>query len=218
MKNLSNCYVYIKEFEKAENCIKEIINIKPDEPFAYQFLASILKDQDKIEEATLIVNQGLEKGLINEKWEVQKNLFFPKIPSDNDDIIKYRRTIEDEVEKILDVNFEKKLDYDNDQIIVPPHVDLSYSNLDNLELNKKSVQAFKKLFRILNEESYSKIELKDKIKIGIVSEFFTDHTIGKKILSLVLTKISLKLSFSTLKKRVLEKYSMNLKRKKKRVS
>ena len=179
LKNLSHCYAYIKEFQKAENCIKEIINIKPDEPFAYQFLASILKDQDKIEEATLIVNQGLEKGLINEKWEVQKNLFFPKIPSDNNDIIKYRRKIEDEVEKILDVNFEKKLDYDNDQIIVPPHVDLSYSNLDNLELNKKSVQAFKKLFRTLNEESYSKTEIKDKIRIGIVSEFFTDHTIGK---------------------------------------
>ena len=179
LKNLSHCYAYIKEFEKAENCIKEIINIKPNEPFAYQFLASILKDQDKIEEATLIVNQGLEKGLINEKWEVQKNLFFPKIPSDNNDIIKYRRKIEDEVEKILDVNFEKKLDYDNDQIIVPPHVDLSYSNLDNLELNKKSVQAFKKLFGIQNEESYSKIEIKDKIRIGIVSEFFTDHTIGK---------------------------------------
>ena len=49
----------------------------------------------------------------------------------------------------------------------------------NLELNKKSVQAFKKLFRILNEESYSKIEIKDKIRIGIVSEFFTDHTIMK---------------------------------------
>ena len=179
LKNLSHCYAYIKEFDKAENCIKEIINIKPNEPFAYQFLASILKDQDKIEEATLIVNQGLKKGLINEKWEVQKNLFFPKIPSDNNDIIKYRRKIEDEVEKILDVNFEKKLDYDNDQIIVPPHVDLSYSNLDNLEINKKSVQAFKKLFRILNEESYSKIEIKDKIRIGIVSEFFTDHTIGK---------------------------------------
>ena len=35
------------------------------------------------------------------------------------------------------------------------------------------------MFSILNEESYSKIEIKDKIRIGIVSEFFTDHTIGK---------------------------------------
>ena len=94
LKSLSHCYVYIKEFEKAEDCVKKIINIKPDEPFAYQFLASLFKDQDKIEEAILIVDEGLEKGLINEKWEVQKNLFFPKIPSDKNEIIKYRKKIE----------------------------------------------------------------------------------------------------------------------------
>ena len=179
LKNLSHCYVFIKEFEKAEDCIKKVININPNEPFAYQSLASILKDQDKVEEAILIVEEGLEKGIINEKWEVQKNLFFPKIPSDRKDIVKYRKKIEEEVEKILDKNFKKKLDYDNDQIIVPPHVDLSYSDWDNLELNKRSVQAFKKLFKILNEESYLKVEIKDKIRIGIISEFFTDHTIGK---------------------------------------
>ncbi len=185
LKNLSHCYALLKEFEKAENCVKKIINIKPDEPFAYQFLASILKDQDKIEEASLIVDQGLQKGLINEKWEVQKNLFFPKIPSDKNEIIKYRKKIEKEIEKILNVNFQKKLDYDNDQIIVPPHVDLSYNDLDNLELNKKSVQAFKKLFKVLSAESYSKLEIKDKIKIGIISEFFTDHTIGKLFKDLI---------------------------------
>ena len=185
LKNLSHCYVYIKEFEKAENCIKKIINIKPDEPYAYQFLASILKDQDKIEEAILVVNQGLEKGLINQKWEVQKNLFFPKIPSDKNEIIKYRKKIEKEIEKILDTSFEKKLDYDNDQIIVPPHVDLSYSDYDNLDINKKSVLAFKKLFKILNEESYSEKETKNKIRIGIISEFFTDHTIGKLYKNLI---------------------------------
>ncbi len=179
LKNLSHCYAFMREFEKAENFIKEIISIKPDEPFAYQFLASILKDQDKIEEATLIVNQGLENGLINEKWEIQKNLFFPKIPTDKNDIIKYRKKIEQEIEKILNESFQKKLDYDNDQIIVPPHVDLSYSDWGNLELNKKSVKAFKKLFKNLNNDSYSKSETKGKIKIGIVSEFFTDHTIGK---------------------------------------
>jgi len=179
LRNLSHSYAFSGNFEKAEEYIRKILKIKPDEPFAYQFLASILKDQDKIEDAILIINQGLEKGLINQKWEVQKNLFFPKIPSDRNEIVKYRKKIEEEVEKILDINFKKKLDYDNDQIIVPPHVDLSYSNWDNLELNKKNVQAFKKLFQILNEESYSKIEIKDKIRIGIISEFFTDHTIGK---------------------------------------
>ena len=179
LRNLAHCYANLKEFEKAENCLRKIIDIKPDEPFVYQILASALKDQDKLEEAILVVNEGLKKNLINEKWEIQKNLFFPKIPFNKEEIKKYRQKIEKEIEKILNVNFQKYLDYDKDQIIVPPHVELSYSDWDNLDLNKKSVQAFKKLYKILNQETYAKREIEGKIRIGIISEFFTDHTIGK---------------------------------------
>ena len=179
LRNLAHCYAYLKEFEKAENCLRKIINIKPDEPFVYQILASILKDQDKLEEAISVVNEGLKKNLINEKWEIQKNLFFPKIPFNKEEIKKYRQKIEKEIEKILNVNFHKYLDYDKDQIIVPPHVDLSYSDWDNLDLNKKNVQAFKKLYKVLNQETYTNREIEGKIRIGIISEFFTDHTIGK---------------------------------------
>ena len=179
LRNLTHCYIHLGEFEKAETSIKKVISIKPDEPFVYQTLASILKDQDKLEEATFIINQGLKEKLINEKWEIQKNFFFPKIPFNKDEIKNYRKKINEEIKKILNINFKTKLDYDKDQIIVPPHVDLSYSDHDNLELNKKNVLAFKKLFKILNEESFSKREIQGKIRIGVISEFFTDHTIGK---------------------------------------
>ena len=53
------------------------------------------------------------------------------------------------------------------------------SYYDNLEFNKKNVLAFKKLFKILNDESFSKRKIQGKIRIGVISEFFTDHTIGK---------------------------------------
>ena len=160
LRNLAHCYAYLKEFEKAEICLRKIINIKPAEPFVYQILASILKDQDKLEDAISVVNEGLKKKLINEKWEIQKNLFFPKIPFNNEEIKKYRQNIEKEFEKILNVNFQLQLEYDNDQIIVPPHVDLSYSDWDNLDLNQKNVQALKKLYNILNEEQYSDREIR----------------------------------------------------------
>ena len=179
LRNLTHCYIHLGEFEKAETSIKKVISIKPDEPFVYQTLASILKDQDKLEEATFIINQGLKEKLINEKWEIQKNFFFPKIPFNKDEIKHYRKKINEEIKKILNINFKTKLDYDKDQIIVPPHVDLSYSDHDNLELNKKNVLAFKKLFKILNDESFSKKKIQGKIRIGVISEFFTDHTIGK---------------------------------------
>ena len=179
LRNLTHCYIYLGELEKAETTIQKIISIKPDEPFIYQTLASILKDQDKLEEATLIINQALDKNLINKKWEIQKNLFFPKIPSNKEEIKMYREKIKKEIEKILNVSFLTKLDYDKDQIIIPPHVDLSYNDWDNLELNKRNVLAFKKLYEILNDESYIEKGIKGKIKIGVISEFLTDHTIGK---------------------------------------
>ena len=179
IRNLTYCYMHLGEFEKAETSIKKLISIKPDEPFVYQTLVSILKDQDKLEEAALIINQGLKNKLINEKWEIQKNFFFPKIPLNKNEIKKYRQKIEEEIEKILNINFQTKLDYDEDQIIVPPHVDLSYNDHDNIELNKKNVLAFKKLFKILNDESFSEKKIQGKIRIGVISEFFTDHTIGK---------------------------------------
>lgn len=179
LRNLINCYMQLGQFEKAETYIKKLIIIKPDEPYVYQTLASVLKDQDKLEEAELVINQGLKNKLINEKWEIQKNFFFPKIPFNRNEIKKYRQKIKEEIEKILNINFQTKLDYDKDQIIVPPHVDLSYSDHDNLELNKKNVLAFKKLFRVLNDEYLSKRKIQGKIRIGVISEFFTDHTIGK---------------------------------------
>ena len=50
LRNISHSYAFSGAFKKAEECIKKIIKIKPDEPFVYQFLASVLKNQDKIEE------------------------------------------------------------------------------------------------------------------------------------------------------------------------
>ena len=61
LRNISHAYAFSGAFQKAEESIKKIIKIKPDEPFAYQFLASILKSQDKITEMIKIVNEGLEK-------------------------------------------------------------------------------------------------------------------------------------------------------------
>ena len=86
LRNLSHSYAFSGAFKKAEESIKKIIKIKPDEPFAYQFLASVLKNQDKIEETIKVVNEGLKKNLINKKWELQKKILSPLISRDKKEI------------------------------------------------------------------------------------------------------------------------------------
>ena len=183
LRNLSHSYAFSGAFQKAEESIRKIIKIKPDEPFAYQFLASVLKNQDKINEMIEIINEGLEKNLINKKWKLQKKLLSPLIARDKKEIDDYRKEIEKGLDEIS--NSDIKLDYDNDQIISPPLFEITYTDKDNLEINKKMVKALKKIYQPLNHKISTNKKLNDKIKIGFVSEFFTDHTIGKLFKNLI---------------------------------
>ena len=183
LRNLSHSYAFSGAFKKAEESIKKIIKIKPDEPFAYQFLASVLKNQDKIDEMIEIVNEGLEKNLINKKWELQKKLLSPLITKNKKEIDDYREKIKKGLDEIIISDI--KLDYDNDQIISPPLFELTYTDKDNLEINKKMVKAFRKIYQPLNHKITINQKSSDKIKIGFVSEFFTDHTIGKLFKDLI---------------------------------
>ena len=190
LRNISHAYAFSGAFQKAEESIKKVIKIKHDEPFAYQFLASVLKSQDKIKEMIKIVNEGLEKNLINKKWKFQKKLLSPLIAEDKKEIEDYRKKIEKGLEEIIISDI--KLDYDNDQVISPPFFELTYTDKDNLELNKKIVKALKKIYQPLSHKISINQKLKGKIKIGFISEFFTDHTIGKLFKNLI---FSLDLNF-----------------------
>tara|TARA_B100000963_G_scaffold300499_1_gene272873 strand:- start:157 stop:1824 length:1668 start_codon:yes stop_codon:yes gene_type:complete len=183
LRNISHAYAFSGNFQKAEKIIKKIINIKPDEPFAYQFLASVLKSQDKIDEMIEIINEGLKKGLMNKKWELQKKILSPLIAKDKKEIDDYRKKIEKGLEEIFNLDIE--LDYDNDQIISPPLFELTYTDKDNLEINKKMVKALKKIYQPLNHKISINQKSNNKIKIGFISEFFTDHTIGKLFKNLI---------------------------------
>ena len=181
--NISHSYAFSGDFEKAERCIKKIIELKPEQPFVYQFLATVLKSQDKIEEMIKVINEGLKKNLINKKWEIQKKILSPVIMKDRQQIDSYREKILKGFEEMISSNIQ--LDYDNDQIVTPPLFEISYNDKDNLDINKKMVNAFKKVYKPLNHVHTIKPKENKKIKIGFVSAFFTDHTIGKLFKNLV---------------------------------
>ena len=187
LRNLAQAYAFSGKLESAEMTVKKIININENEPFAYQFLATLLKDQDKIDEMQKLVDKAIEKKLINNKWKIQKELVFPKIPKNKSEINIFREKISKKLSEILNEDFQERLNYDDDEVITPPHFELSYNDHNNLELNKKNVLAIKKLFNLKDiNQDYSK-EIHGKIKIGIISEFLTDHTIGRLYKNLILS-------------------------------
>ena len=177
LRNLLHAYAFSGDFQNAENTIKKVLKLNEKEPYAYQFYASILKNQDKIDEMINLIEEGLSKNLMNPKWKYQKELLFPVVVKDNSEIDKFRLKINNCYDQILENS--EQLDYDNDQVIQTPHYESSYNQHDNLELNIKSVKALRKIYRELNENCVVEKKENEKIKIGFISEFFTDHTIGK---------------------------------------
>ena len=177
LRNLLHAYAFSGDFNNAENTIKKVIKINEKEPYVYQFYASILKSQDKIDEMINLIEEGLNKNLMNSKWKYQKELLFPVVVKDNQEINKFREKINNCYDQILENN--EQLNYDNDQIIQTPHYESSYNQHDNLDLNIKSVKALRKIYKELNENFVTEKNENEKIKIGFISEFFTSHTIGK---------------------------------------
>ena len=177
LRNLLHAYAFSGDFNNAETTIKKVIKINEKEPYVYQFYASILKSQDKIDEMINLIEEGLSKNLMNPKWKYQKELLFPVVVKDNNEINKFRVKISKCYDQILEN--EEQLDFDNDQIIQTPHYETSYNQHDNLELNIKSVKALRKIYSELNENCVVEKNENEKIKIGFISEFLTNHTIGK---------------------------------------
>jgi len=177
LRNLLHAYAFSGDFQNAENTIKKVLKLNEKEPYVYQFYASILKSQDKIDEMINLIEEGLSKNLMNPKWKYQKELLFPVVVKDNNEIDKFRVKINNCYDQILENS--EQLDYDNDQVIQTPHYESSYNQHDNLKLNIKSVKALRKIYRELNENCVVEKKENEKIKIGFISEFFTDHTIGK---------------------------------------
>ena len=185
LRNISLTYFNQANFFETENILKKIIKINLKETNALNMLILVLEEQDKIEEAKQFINIGLNNNLLNDHWKIKKELLIPMIKNDTDEIIKFRSNIDKFIEEILnnqnDYNFNI-----NDHLIKPPQFGLSYDQFDNLEINKKCVTLFRKIYPELNQVYLHKNAPSSKIKIGFISEYLTDHTIGKLFKGIIL--------------------------------
>ena len=185
LRNLSLAFYYDNNLEQAEIILKRIILINKKEPNALTMLILILEDQDKIDEAKKYIDIGLSEKLLNEHWKIKKILILPTIFKDLKDIDDSRTKLKKNIDEILSSDEKISLDIDT-QLIKPAQFDLSYNQYDNLEINKKCINFYRKIYPQLNKINSLKKTTNSKISIGFVSEYLTDHTIGKLFKGIIL--------------------------------
>ena len=178
---LGNIYYEQSRLVDSLNCFNEALIINPKFAKGYFLRAKIYK---------LFGNTRLAINDFNKSYEIDKNnfnsliesmLILPHIYEDNDEFNKFRKRYNeglDHINNLDNYNFQNELP-DNQTFL------LSYGNDCNLEILKKKEKIFRKVFSNLNYISPIKQTFSSKIRIGFISEFLTDHTIGKLFQGLI---------------------------------
>ena len=183
--NLSLCYFDNKNFEQAELILKKIIKIKINVPNVILQLVIALEKQDKVDETIHYINLGIKEKLLDERWLIKEKIILPMIFKNKDDVKFSRNRLNQNLNEILNSKKKISLDIDN-QLLKPPQFQLSYDEYDNLEINKKCVKFFRKIYPQINKINLIKNSKNSKIKLAFISEYLTSHTIGKLFKGIIL--------------------------------
>ena len=185
LNGISLTYYYENKLEDTEKFLRKIVDINLSEPKALSMLILILEQQDKISEAKKFIKLGLSKKVLDKHWEILMQTMSPIIKLSNDEIKKTRLEIEKNIKEVIEDTKEYNFNIDN-HLIKPLRFGLSYDQFDNLELNKKCVSFYKKIYPELNKINNINNTSSSKIKIGFISDYLTDHTIGKLFKGIIL--------------------------------
>ena len=182
LRNLALVYFINKNYLKANEVLEHLENFEQFDDDLNELKFKVLKNLNRLDELEnfFIKNKNFIKKDVF--YDLFKKLIYPNFFNSQLEIDNKRNEIEKNLDEILD-SFDAKLDLDKD-ILEPPIFNLSYDQYDNLKINKKIVNVFRKIYPKLNEKFI--IEKKNnRIKIGFFSEFFTNHTIGKLFKGLI---------------------------------
>ena len=178
LENLASIYFLNKKFKKSDEVINKlnnlgIVNDKLDEIKFY-----VLKKLEKFDELFIFLKKKNYFKNVNKKIYIASKLLYPSFFNTAESIDSARFNLDkniDELNSYEDLNLSL-----DGEMIDPPIFNLSYDQYENLDLNKKIVNILRKIYPELNQNSVIKDKnINKRIRIGFISEFFSNHTIGK---------------------------------------
>jgi len=179
--NLAAILINTGEIKEAELLISKAIQIKPDLEEAYYNLGYILNKSEDIEKSINTYKKCLEFNPNDLSLNFSANIYLPEIILDNDQINLERKNYND---KILRLKSNKKLIFNENRIFPTKSFFLAYHNryddkliLENLS---KTLSQFPGIVNLSfnKKKQIESINLRNKFRLAICSEFLRNHTIG----------------------------------------
>jgi tetratricopeptide (TPR) repeat protein len=176
----NNLYKALETFLKCIDYNKKFAD-------AYFSAAQIYKDLGNINLAQEFYDKCYNLDKENTTCLVEKSLILPIIYLDNEELNNFRESYDKNLSKI-----SENKSFDEITVTEFPSNQkfyLSYNNFNNLQIIKKKILTFRKIFKKLN---YFNLNLRNKnnslskIRIAFISEFLTNHTIGQLFQGIIL--------------------------------
>ena len=180
--NLGAALHELGNFEESFIYFQQGIRFKPNFSKIYNNLAASLTHQGRANEAAENYNKAFQIEPKKTEYAINANLILPMIPESREEINWWRNKY------ISAIDLLRKYKYsidDPQKIINPTTFSLSYSDHDNVNIVKKTSKFFRDIIPAINYKSQKSKNIYlannkfKKIRLGLISAFFTDHTIGK---------------------------------------
>ena len=176
LENLASIYLLNKKFKKSEEVLNKLEKLSVDNIKLSEIKFYVLKNLNKHEELKKFLEKKNYFKNINKKIFINAKLLYPSFFNNMAEIDDARSNLMkniDELSKTKDINLSL-----DGEMLEPPIFNLSYDQYENIEINSKIVGIYRKIYPELNQKFQIK-EKNQKIRIGFISEFFSNHTIGK---------------------------------------
>lgn len=166
------------QLTEAEACFRSALQFQPDLPDAHKLLGSVLKKQGRLSEAMICFRKARELG--SNSARVLEALSLPAIMGTWQEVLESRV----EFERKLDELIAEKITLDDPlRDIAETNFYLSYHGLNNRDLQIKVAkfyaQACPSLLYIAPHCTKPKSDDRKKIRVGFISRFMHNHSIGK---------------------------------------
>jgi predicted O-linked N-acetylglucosamine transferase (SPINDLY family) len=180
--NLGNALRGLKQLEQAAQSYRQAVNLNPNFGEALSNLSTILRTFGRTEEALLYSRRAFELNSHSLQHAIQAHLLLPVIPVSVDDVTTWRERFQNGITALLNL---------------PPFADVSLEHLSGASFylayhntsDRPVMEALRHLYRTrVPDLTFTAPNIANwqtpgsrgqRIKVGFLSEYLTDHTIGK---------------------------------------
>lgn len=183
--NLGNALQDLEKLDDAIASYHRAIEIKPDYAEAHGNLELAYREQGDVESAARQIDLALSHMPDNAGWRIRKALLLPIIPASREDIRSCRETLEKALQDLLSEN----LTLGNPSVeIGVTNFYLAYHNRNDRRIQEDIAKLYIAACPALtyvadhcrpeHRKEMDAMQGKRRLRIGLLSSFFRDHTIG----------------------------------------